>query len=328
MKGWEMHYVRIPGTDLVPSRICLGTNRFGTLIDQQSAFSLLDAYVDMEGTFIDTAHVYADWIPGAPKSASENTIGRWLRTSGKRDKIVLATKGGHPDLSTLDISRLSRGEITSDVHDSLRYLQTDHLDLYWLHRDDPARPVAEMLETLNEMVKAGKIRHFGCSNWRVSRIQEAMDYSDGHGIKGFVASQLLWSLAVPNREALSDPEHLAVFDQTSLDFHKKTGLAVIPYSSQGQGFFSKLDTVGVSGLKESDRRAYYNDTNVGRFPRIRDLAVKYAVSIAEIVLSYLISQPFPTVPIVGCRTIAQLTESIRAAELRLEPQDLSYLEGA
>lgn len=325
LKADPMKTVNIPHTDLNPSRLCLGTNRFGTVISQPDAFALLDAFFEMGGNFIDTAHVYADWIPGAPKSASEKTIGAWLKATGHRNRVVLATKGGHPDLSTMHIPRLSKADIVQDIDESLAHLQTGFIDLYWLHRDAPEVPVADLIDTLNEQVRRGKIRYFGCSNWSVERIIAANDYANKNNLQGFVASQPWWSLVHPNRTALSDPENLVVFGPDEQKFHHQTGLAVIPYSAQGKGFFSKLDRLGATGLSQTDRNHFFNETNAGRWPRVKQLAEEHGVPVSHIVLSYLTSQPFVTIPIVGCRTIEQLQDSIAAVDLVLTANDLSFL---
>ncbi len=312
-----MKYVNVPHTDLNPSRLCLGTNRFGTVIDQTDAFALLDAFVEMGGNFIDTALIYADWNPGAPKSASEKTIGQWLQRTSNRDRVVLATKGGHPDLTTIHLSRLPKTDITRDIDESLAHLQTDVIDLYWLHRDATSVPVADLIETLNQQVQAGKIRYFGCSNWRIERIMAANDYANKNDSQGFVASQPWWSLAQPNRAALSDPENQVVFGSTEAEFHRETGLAVIPYSAQARGYFSKLDKLEASGLSETDHTSFFNETNAHRWPRVKQLAEKYGVPVSHVVLSYLTSQPFVAIPIIGCRTFDQLQDSTTAVNLVL-----------
>jgi aryl-alcohol dehydrogenase-like predicted oxidoreductase len=142
-----LKYQSIPGTNLSPSVICLGTAQIGSVIPEADAFRLLDTYYGLGGTFLDTAQVYADWLPGE-RSASEKTIGRWLKARGLRNHTVVSTKGGHPDLHAMEIPRLSPEHIVFDVERSLLNLQTDRIDLYWLHRDDPNRPVSEMLDIL------------------------------------------------------------------------------------------------------------------------------------------------------------------------------------
>lgn len=316
-----MKTLNIPGTDLSPSQICLGTSEFNARIPADEAYALLDAFIENGGNFLDTAHVYADWIPGT-KSSSEKFLGQWLRQTGLRRQIVLATKGAHPFLATMNTPRMSPAEIAADLNESLEYLQTDTIDLYWLHRDDPSRPVGEILEALNEHVRAGRIRCFGCSNWRISRIQEVLDYAKAHGLQGFVANQPMWSLAVPNLAEWPD-QTIVALDDEGVAFHKRTQMALIPFSSQARGFFTKL--AAGKTLADSERRLYHNEANLRRLERATTLAKRYAVSVTEIVLSYALSQPFPVFPIVGCRTIEQLNDSLKAANLTLTAEDVAYL---
>jgi aryl-alcohol dehydrogenase-like predicted oxidoreductase len=334
-----MRYLTIPGTDLRASVLCLGTNRFGSELDARASGALLDAFVESGGNFIDTAHIYADWIPGAPRNASEKTIGAWLKTGGpplapraygargrRRDQIVLATKGGHPDLAAMHRPRLSRADLEHDVNDSLTGLQTDYIDLYWLHRDDPARPVSEILEALNAIQRTGKIRYFGCSNWRASRLRSAHTYAQEHGLAGFVANQPQWSLAAPNPAALSDPKRLVVFDAEAYVYHQATGLAVVPWSAQGQGYFDKLDRLGAEGLAEADRRKFDSAANRALYPKVKALAGRYGAPVGAIALSYLLSQPFATYPVIGPRTVDQWRASLSALTVTLTAEDLAGLQ--
>src|SRR5258707_9989999 len=293
-------------------------------LPRAAAFDLLDEFVALGGNFIDTAHVYSNWIPGE-KSRSEKTIGEWLKDRGNRTEIVLATKGAHPDLATMHISRLSPADIAHDVAESLEFFQTDSIDLYWLHRDDTAIPISDILEPLNEQVAAGKIRYFGCSNWKVSRIQAAVDYAANKNIQGFAANQPMWSLAPPNLDQLSD-KTLVAMDSDATAFHGRTGMAVIPYTSQAQGFFTKLAASGRAGLSESVSKVYYNETNVRRLERAQTLAKRYGVSLNDVVLAYLLYQPFTTIPVVGCKTLDQLHSSLKAADLKLTVEEVQYLE--
>src|SRR5205085_396194 len=136
------------------------TVEFGANIPEAQAFTLLDAFVAAGGNFIDSALVYSDWHPG-PRGSAETTIGRWLTERGNRDQIVLATKGAHPELKTMNISRLAPEDINGDVDKSLANLQIDQIDMYWLHRDDVNRPVSEIIDTLQNLVDSGKIRTYG-----------------------------------------------------------------------------------------------------------------------------------------------------------------------
>lgn len=321
-----MRRVTFPGADLSASVLCLGANRFGSELDARASFALLDAFVAAGGNFIDTAHIYADWIPTAPRSASEKTIGAWLKASGRRGQVILATKGGHPDLAAMRRSRLAARDLEADVNASLAALQTDVIDLYWLHRDDPARPVGEIVETLNSLRRAGKIRYFGCSNWRAPRLRAAQDDARQRGLAGFAASQPQWSLAVPNRAGLSDPDGLVVFDAEAYAYHQDTGLAVVPWSAQGQGYFDKLDRLGAAGLAEADRRKFDSPANRALYPKVKELAGRYHATVGAIALSYLLSQPFAVYPVIGPRTVDQLQASLAALAVTLTPEEVDHLD--
>lgn len=319
-----MQFTPIPNTDLTPSVLCLGTGNFGATIAQADAFTLLDTFVEHGGNFLDTAEVYANWLPDLPRSISERTLGAWMAARGNRSHILIGTKGGHPDLATMHISRLSPAEIQHDLDGSLERLQTDYIDLYWLHRDDPTRPVGELLETLDAQVKAGKIRAFGCSNWSTERMREAQAYAAQQGIHGFVANQPQWSLAHPNPAAFGMPG-LAGMDREMFAFHQESGWAVIPYTSQARGIFSKLAQGGVAGLREGERKSYLNEVNLQRLARVQEVAAQHNATVAQVVLAYLLCQPVPTIPVIGCRTPAQLVESLGAVEVALSDHEVEYL---
>ena len=319
-----MKYRTIPGTDLSSSVIGLGAFPFGFAVDEETSFALMDRFFEAGGTLIDTALVYGEWLPDG-KGRSEKTVGKWVKARGIRQEVIVGTKGAHPRMDTMDRQRLSRDDIAGDLDESLRNLQTDVIDLYWLHRDDPARPVAEILSTLNDQVAAGKIRYFGCSNWKVGRIREAQAYAAEHRVHGFVANQLMWSLAVPNREAFFDPV-MVVMDDAMKPFHLETGMAAMAYSSQAHGFFARLQRSPMDELPDSLRATYDNAENIGRASRLTKLAAELSLSVSALALAYLIAQPFPTYPLSGCSTMEQLVENLEAGDVELDPSQVAYLE--
>jgi aryl-alcohol dehydrogenase-like predicted oxidoreductase len=296
----------------------------GSTVDKGTSFQLLDAFAEAGGTFIDTAKVYADWLPGEC-SISEKTIGEWLRRSGRRSQIVLATKGAHPELSTMQIGRLSRAEIVADLDASLRHLQTDVIDLYWLHRDDAKRPVADILETLEDQVRAGKIRYYGCSNWRASRIAEAQALARSQGWAGFAADQMMWSLAAIDYAALPDKTAVAMNGELR-QFHLAGGMAATPYSSQANGYFQRLAAGTANKMDEGQRRVYGSAANAARLARVQQLAANTGIPLTAIVLGYLTAQPFPTFPIFACRTMAQLQDTLQASDVILTQEQVAFLE--
>jgi aryl-alcohol dehydrogenase-like predicted oxidoreductase len=310
--------------DLHPYPICLGTGDLGSAVDKTSSFALLDAYLDLGGNFLDTAKVYADWLPGE-RSTSEKCIGEWMHQRGNRLRIVLGTKGAHPDLNSMQVPRLSRAAIESDLHSSLRHLQTDVIDLYWLHRDDPTRPVEDILATLNDAVQAGKIRHFGCSNWRVERIRRANDYAASHGLQGFAADQPMWNMAVVDAVAIGDPT-LVIMDNELWSYHRTTQLPAIPFSATANGIFQKIERSGAPSLEAIPQRHYRSPANLARYERARQIASRRRLTLTQVVLGYLLSQPFPVWPIVGPKRVDQLGDCLTAVGVRLEQVEIAFIQ--
>lgn len=317
--------IEIPGTELRVFPIALGGAPLGSAVARGDAFRLMDEFVDGGGNMVDTALVYANWLPDVEPSASERTIGEWMRLRGNRGRMIVTTKGAHPLLTSMDRPRMSEADIREDVEGSLRRLGVDTIDLYWLHRDDVGRPAGEIVETMNRFVREGKIRHFGCSNWMVERMREASRYAAEHGLQGFAGNQMMWSLAAVDRARLKD-QTLVPMDGEMHAYHVETGMAALPYSSQANGLFTKWERDAYAEDDERIAPQYRLRENARRFERCRKLAAERSVTVNRIVLAYLLGQPFPTVPIAGCRTSGQLRDSLAAAEVRLTPDEVRYLE--
>lgn len=318
-----MRTLTLPGTTLTVSALSLGTAEFGANISRADAFGLLDAYIAAGGNFIDTAKVYADWRPGE-RSIGEKTIGAWLRERRSAGRVIIATKGAHPDLAKMNIPRLTPRDIATDIEASLRNLGVDAIDLWYLHRDDETRPVGEILETLNAQVAAGRIRHFGCSNWRTARIAEAQAYAQAHGLRSFSANQMMWSLAGANTKALGDPT-LVAMDAAMARLHIEMQLAATPYTAQAHGFFHKLASGAISSASAFRGGVYAGARNQTRYARLLELRARTGLSLTQLVLGYLMAQPFPTVPVIGPASIAQLLDSLTAGEVALSPGDVAFL---
>jgi aryl-alcohol dehydrogenase-like predicted oxidoreductase len=322
-----MRLARIAETDLEASVIVMGSGDIGGSIPRELSFRLLDIYIEREGNFIDTAHVYSNWLPGE-RSRSEKTIGEWMKTRRNRNRLVLATKGCHPELDNLTKARMAPVDIISDLNESLLYLQTDVIDLYYLHRDDPNRPVEEVIETLNDQVKAGKVRYFGCSNWQTKRIRAANEYARRNGLLGFVANQMLWNIAITDFAAIGD-NTLAFMDEEMKTYHQATNLAAIAYTSQAHGLFTKMERGdGHANDSEFRNKIYAGGPNLKRFNAIKYIAGQTGYTVTQVVLGYLISQPFPTYPIVGCNSVEQLEDSLRAGDVNLTADQLAEIDEA
>lgn len=317
-----MKQISIPGTDLSLSPIIMGGVPLCTR-DPDEAFALLDLYLELGGNVIDSANVYGKWIPPGENLCDRN-LGRWLAARGVRDRVVVATKGGHPPLDQLSRWRLSRSEVAADLDESLRALGIDRVDLYYLHRDDPSIGVDEIIDYLNEFVRDGKIRAFGCSNWTPQRIEAANRYADETGRLGFCANQLMWSYIRP--EVANYPYPGTVSMATSREFHESSCLPAIAYSSLAKGFLSKLEQSGERRVPESLVSVYGGSENLTRFARAQKLAAERGLRMSEIALGYILSQRFPSFAIVGSHTSEQLRDAIAAARCRLSEDDLAYLD--
>lgn len=275
--------------------IALGTMDFGGKIEESLAREFMDAYVEIGGNFIDTARIYGDFARKI-QGGSEQVIGRWMEDRRCREKIVLGTKGGHPDLSTMHTGRLSRGEILDDMQRSLDNLRTDCVDIYWLHRDDPTRPVEDILESLTALVEQGMTRYVGVSNWRTERIVGANASAAQHGLVKLSANQPQFSLA---RQVVVEDDTLCQMDSQTYAMHVRENLPCVCFSSQAKGFLSKMDQGGEAILPDKARRRYLCEENLAVFERCRALSAQTGLSVNAIALAWLTSQPFPTFPIAG-----------------------------
>jgi len=253
---------------------------------------------------------------------SEEILGSWLRQRGCRESVIVATKGANPLEPPWDKHRLTRKELSADLDDSLAALGCETIDLYYLHRDNPAVPVADVLGWLNEFADQGKIRTFACSNWKTPRIREAQKYAARNAVRGFVANQMFWNIGIWKMRPYDDPT-LGVFDRDMFELHRESGLAAIPFSSQANGWFTKVD----DGNEEKARwRAYDTAGDRDLFQVMKRIGGKYGLTVTEIVLGYLLSQPIQVIPVIGCQTLRQLTDSLSAVEKPLGAEVMAELE--
>ncbi len=316
--------VTLANTDLSVSQLCYGTNMLGWSIDQDRSNEILDTFAELGGNFIDTARSYGDWMPDAPKGASERAVGAWLKGKNRAD-FVVATKGGHFDMRAGDYrNRVNATDIASDLDESLEHLGVDTIDLYWVHMDNPETPVAEIIDFLNEAKNAGKIRWFGASNWTDARVLEANEYAKANGKAGFIAIEPFWGLGKPNEGNAAQQGYQLYFEDHAGAL-KDAGLAVIPYCAQSRGYFGMLEK-GEDAVAEPLKAFYDNPANQQRFEAAKTVAARHGVSVSEVVLAYLVNQPGQVVPIFGASSPARIQESVKAAALKLSPEELAELK--
>jgi len=303
-----MWHRQIAGTGLIVSPLCLGTVHYGTAMEEAACFAQLDQFFQAGGNFVDTAHVYGDWVPG-PRGRSESVIGRWMKHSGMR--AVVSTKGAHPRLEAMDKPRVTEKDILQDVQESLENLGTDAVDLYFLHRDDESVPVGEIIDWMEALTVSGLIRYYGCSNWTLGRIRQAADWAVKKGAKGFVSNQLMWSLADVRRFQLGDPTMLGM-DAETYAYHAQSGLFAMAYMAAAKGYFPRL--LAGEALPPEIKALYDGENNRRIAAELRRLQEESGLDAAALSLAYLMNHPFDSVPIASFEDEAQLSAAMAACQ--------------
>jgi aryl-alcohol dehydrogenase-like predicted oxidoreductase len=295
--------------------LVLGGNVFGWSADREQSFAVLDAFVDAGGSQLDTADAYARWLPGSSGGESETIIGEWLASSGKRDRIFLATKVG----ALPPWNNLSPATIAEAVENSLRRLRTDHIDLYWAHRDDESTPQEDTLAAFDALVTAGKVRHLGASNFSAARLQSALELSDKHQLAGYQAVQPLYNL-LETTAWESGPGLLALANN----------LATWPYSGLAGGFLTGKYRRGVpvESVRSNSVSKYLDDRGFRVLDSLAELAGAHGVSIAAVALRWLAQQPGVLAPIASARTPEQLADLLAVGSFTLIDDELADLRDA
>jgi aryl-alcohol dehydrogenase-like predicted oxidoreductase len=306
-------------SSLQVSPLCFGGNVFGWTIDEATSFSLLDAWVDAGFNFIDTADVYSIWAPGHTGGESETVIGKWLKKSGKRSRVVLATKVGKP-MGPGKVG-LKPAYIAQAVEDSLRRLQTDCIDLYQSHDDDASTPLEDTLGAFTDLIKAGKVRAIGASNFTAARLKLALQTSEQHGLARYESLQPLYNLY-----------DRAVFEDELAPLCIEQGVGVINFYTLAAGFLTgKYRTPADAG--KSLRGAgttgkYLNPRGLKILAALDDVARRNSTSVAQVATAWLMARPGITSPIASATSLTQLAELVSAAQLGLSAQDTALLDQA
>ncbi|MER5440139.1 aldo/keto reductase [Streptomyces sp. NPDC002790] len=303
-------------SDLEVFPLSLGGNVFGWTADEATSFEVLDAYVAAGGNFIDTADVYSAWVDGNRGGESETVIGKWLASRGRRDDVVIATKGGHHP----EFQGLSAANIKAAADASLKRLGTDHIDLYYTHYDDPEVPVEEIIGALDELVKAGKVRHIAASNISAQRLQDSLDLSDREGLARYVALQPHYNLV--SRDT---------YEGELQDVAARAGLGAVPYYALAAGFLTGKYRAGVK--VDSARAAgagKHLETERGQkvLAALDEVAQAHDAEIATVALAWLAAQPTVTAPIASARKVEQLPGLLAVADVELTQAELDRLTAA
>ncbi len=317
-----MEYRNLGRTGLKVSELCMGTMQFGWTADEPLSHKILSAAFDAGVNFIDTADIYSRWAEGNPGGVAEAIIGRWIKQSGvPRDQLVIATKVRGAMGDGPNDQGLSRAHIMNAVEASLRRLQTDYIDLYQTHYFDVDTPIEETLRALDDLVRQGKVRYIGCSNYPAWRLMEALWVSDKHDLARYDSLQPHYNLA-----------HRAEFERELADVCRTFGLGVIPYSPLAGGFLTGKYRADAP-IPDSDRARgvqsrYFNEHGWRVLAAVEKLAQERGKSVSQIALAWLLSDPLITSPIIGPRTLEQWEDNAGAIGLRLTDEEKAALDEA
>lgn len=310
---------KLGNSELMVSPLCFGGNVFGWTADQPTSFRLLDAFVAAGFNFIDTADVYSKWIPGNKGGESETIIGQWLKRSGKRDQIVIATKVGME--MGPERKGLAKSHILRAVEDSLRRLQTDAIDLYQSHIDDEQTPFEETLEAYAQLIKQGKVRAIGASNHSAERLAQALRLSRERGYPAYQCLQPQYNLY-----------QRAEYEASLESLCRKMNIGVISYYSLASGFLSgkyrSQADAGKSPRGGGIVNKYLNERGLRILAALDRVAQQTGSNPARIALAWLIARPGITAPIVSATSLDQLQDLIEATRLELEPSSIELLDRA
>ena len=305
-------------SDLEVAPLALGGNVFGWTVDETTGFRLLDAFVSAGFNLIDTADIYPRWVPGNQGGESEVMIGNWLKRSGKRNDVIVATKVG------MDMGPgkkgLSKDYILRAADDSLRRLQTDYIDLYQSHQDDPETPLEETLEAYAQLIKEGKVRAIGASQYSAARLTEALNVSKRLGIPRYESLQPLYNLY-----------DRAVYEDELEPLCVSEGLGVITFYSLAAGFltgkYRSEDDLSKSARGGTVKK-YLNERGFRILDALDQVAAQYHSTPAHVALSWLIACPSITAPIASATNLEQLNDLVEATKLELDHAAIELLEQA
>ncbi len=298
--------------------LALGGNVFGWTIDEATSFSVVDAFVEAGFNFIDTADTYSRWANNGAGGQSETILGKWFAKSGKRDRVILATKVGGE--MAPGRKGLSKTYILDEVEESLRRLETDYIDLYQAHYDDESTPQDETLEAFDQLVTQGKVRAIGASNFTASRLQSALAISESQGLARYETLQPEYNLY--EREP---------FERELLATCESEGIGVIPYFSLAAGFLtgkyrSEADLEGRA--RSGMVRSYLNNRGARILDALDTVSANLGVTPAQVALAWLLTRPTVAAPIASATSLRQLQDLMKSLEVRLDAASIAMLDDA
>jgi aryl-alcohol dehydrogenase-like predicted oxidoreductase len=316
-----MEYRVLGQTGIKVSELCLGTMQFGWTADEKTSMRILDAAIEAGINFIDTADIYSRWADGNPGGVAENIIGKWLKGSAiQRDQIIIATKVRGRMGEGPNDEGLSRVHIMNAVEESLRRLNTNYIDLYQTHWYDENTPIQETLSAFNDLIKQGKVRYIGCSNYPAWRLVESLWNAETNQYNSYASLQ-------PHYNIL----HRSEFEKELAEVCRQYNIAVIPYSPLAGGFLTgkyKPDT-DIQSQRAGSVRKYFNENNWKLLDLLKQIGLEEGdLTISQTAIAWLLTDPLVTSPIIGPRTQSQLEDNLGAAGRYLSPQNRKLLDDA
>lgn len=315
-----MNYRNLGRTGLKVSELCLGTMQWGWTADEETSWRVMDVFVEAGGNFLDTADIYSNWAPNNPGGVSEEIIGRWMKARKNRHQMVVATKVRGRMWEGPNGEGLSRVHILKACEDSLRRLQTDYIDLYQAHWYDAETPIEETMDALDALVRQGKVRYVGCSNYPAWRLMEALWASDKRNLVRYDSLQPHYNLA-----------HRAEYERELKEVCLTFGLGVIPYSPLAGGFLTgkyAKESAAESARAEGVKRRYFNEAGWRVLDAVKAVAAETGATPTAVSLAWLLAQPEVTAPIIGANSVEQLQASLAACDLKLTSSQLALLDQA
>lgn len=312
-----MKYFTVKGihSDFEASKVAFGTGSEIRSLSKEERFALFDFFFERGGNILDTAPGYCD-------GTSEKHIGEWMKLRGNRKDVRISTKACHAFAG--EPSRLTLKDMMEDLELSLSQLQTDYVDLFWIHNDDPTKPVEEIMDAVDEVARTGRVNAIGCSNWKIDRIEAANRYAREKGKTCFFANQSQWSLARPNPR-YAQQYNAITMDDESYDWYLKNDLTVFAFSSVAQGFFSIAAKGGIEALSERTKDFFLNDDNLKRLEHVKTFMKKYEVPASWPVLGYITNNRLKGVAITSATDVEILAETLSAADMQMTVDEADAL---
>ena len=315
-----MDYRNLGNTGLKVSQLCLGTMQFGWTADEPLAFEMLNAAYAAGVNFIDTADIYSRWVDGNPGGVAETIIGKWLKKFNiPRDRVIIATKVRGPMGEGPNDEGLSRYHIMQAVEASLRRLDVEYIDLYQTHWSDEQTPIEETMRALDDLIRQGKVRYIGASNYPAWRLMQSLWASDKHKLASYVTLQPHYNLA-----------HRKEFERELAAVCEAYGIGVIPYSPLAGGFltgkYQQGGSLPASVRADSAKRRYFNERSWAILDTAQKIAADYGVSVSRVALAWLLANHLIASPIIGPRNMTQLEDNLGGAGLRLSEAEKAQLD--